>query len=88
LILPQAGVASQHRLPALRNGASWRGPHKGSAAQGAYLVKWDSTNVLWNAPLPGKGCSTPIVWAKQIVLTAPVGGLDAALAFDWAGKPF
>jgi outer membrane protein assembly factor BamB len=70
------------------NWPRWRGPHdNGSAAQGAYPVKWDSTNVLWKAPLPGKGCSTPIVWAKQIVLTAPSDGLDAALAFDWAGKP-
>jgi outer membrane protein assembly factor BamB len=70
------------------NWPHWRGPHdNGSAAQGAYPVKWDSTNCLWKAPLPGKGCSTPIVWAKQIVLTAPINGLDAALAFDWAGKP-
>jgi outer membrane protein assembly factor BamB len=66
----------------------WRGPHDNNrAAPGAYPVKWDATNVLWKASLPGKGCSTPIVWAKQIVLTAPSSGLDAALAFDWAGKP-
>ena len=70
------------------NWPHWRGPHdNGSAAQGAYPVKWDATNVLWKAPLPGKGCSTPVVWAKQIMLTAPVNGLDAALSFDWAGKP-
>ena len=70
------------------NWPQWRGPQdNGSAAQGTYPVKWDATNVLWKAPLPGKGCSTPIVWAKQIVLTAPINGLDAALAFDWAGKP-
>jgi outer membrane protein assembly factor BamB len=70
------------------NWPHWRGPQdNGSAAQGTYPVKWDSTNVLWKVPLPGKGCSTPIVWAKQIVLTAPINGLDAALAFDWAVKP-
>ena len=70
------------------NWPHWRGPQdNGSTAQGAYPVKWDATNVLWKAPLPGKGCSTPIVWAKQIVLTAPTNGLDAALAFDWAGRP-
>src|SRR5262249_48051230 len=40
----------------------------------------------WSAPLPGKGCSTPIVWDKQIFLTAPINGMDAALAFDWEGK--
>jgi outer membrane protein assembly factor BamB len=38
-------------------------------------------------PLPGKGCSTPVVWAKQIFLTAPINGSDSVLAFDWAGKP-
>lgn len=66
----------------------WRGPQdNGSATAGTYPVKWDATSVLWKAPLPGKGCSTPIVWARQIVLTAPINGLDAALAFDWAGKP-
>jgi outer membrane protein assembly factor BamB len=70
------------------NWPHWRGPQdNGSTVAGAYPVKWDSTNVLWKAPLPGKGCSTPIVWAKHIYLTAPAGGLDAALAFDWAGKP-
>jgi outer membrane protein assembly factor BamB len=70
------------------NWPRWRGPHdNGSAAQGAYPVKWDSTNVLWKAPLPGKGCSTPIVWGDQIVLTAPINGMDAALAFNRAGKP-
>lgn len=70
------------------NWPRWHGPRdNGSAAQGNYPVKWDSTNVLWKAPLPGKGCSTPVVWARRIFLTAPTNGLDAALAFDWAGKP-
>jgi len=69
------------------NWPHWRGPHdNGSTTQGTYPVKWDSTNFLWKASLPGKGCSTPIVWAKRIILTAPTNGLDAALAFDWAGR--
>lgn len=66
----------------------WRGPQDhGSTAQGTYPVKWDATNLLWKTALPGKGCSTPVVWAERIFLTAPVKGVDAALAFDWAGKP-
>ena len=67
----------------------WRGPHdNGCCDLGAYPVKWDATtNLLWKAPLPGKGCSTPIVWDRRIFLTAPVDGHDAALAFDWSGKP-
>ncbi|MGA2866604.1 MAG: PQQ-binding-like beta-propeller repeat protein [Verrucomicrobiota bacterium] len=80
-----------HALAAAEDQANWprwRGPHdNGSTAQGSYPVKWDTTNLLWQAPLPGKGCSTPVVWAKQIFLTATVEGLDAALAYDWAGKP-
>lgn len=67
---------------------SWRGPHDdGVAEPGNYPIKWDaSTNVLWKAPLPGKGCSTPIVWNQRIYLTAPAAGEDAVLAFDWSGK--
>lgn len=70
------------------NWPQWRGPQaNGSTTQGNYPVKWDSTNVLWKTPLPGKGCSTPIVWARKIFLTAPIKGQDAVLAFDWDGKP-
>ena len=66
----------------------WRGPgDNGSTGNGTYPVNWDATNVLWKAPLPGKGCSTPIVWNQHIFLTAPSNGLDGVLAFDWAGKP-
>jgi outer membrane protein assembly factor BamB len=65
----------------------WRGPEdNGCASQGTYPVKWDAASVLWKADLPGKGCSTPIVWAKRIFLTAPTNGQDAALAFDWDGR--
>ena len=70
------------------NWPSWRGPRdNGSTEQGVYPVKWDATNhILWKAPLPGKGCSTPIVWKERIFLTAPADGQDAVLAFDWSGK--
>jgi outer membrane protein assembly factor BamB len=69
------------------NWPHWRGAGaNGSSPRGTYPVNWDATNLLWKAPLPGKGCSTPIVWAKRIFLTAPVEGQDAALAFDWEGK--
>ncbi len=69
------------------NWPQWRGPaDHGSRSEGGYPVKWAVTNVLWKAALPGKGCSTPVVWAKRIFLTAPVEGQDAALAFSWEGK--
>ncbi|MEX0677691.1 MAG: PQQ-binding-like beta-propeller repeat protein [Pirellulales bacterium] len=66
----------------------WRGPRdNGSTESGNYPIKWDAENVLWKAPLPGKGCSTPIVWNECIYLTAPADGKDAVVAFDWEGKP-
>jgi len=69
------------------NWPHWRGPNdNGSTSQGSYPVTWDANTVLWKAPLPGKGCSTPVVWDRRIFLTAPVNGQDAALAFDWDGK--
>jgi outer membrane protein assembly factor BamB len=72
---------------ATANWPRWRGPNDhGSTAQGSYPAKWDATNFLWKAPLPGKGCSTPAVWGQRIFLTAPADGRDAALAFDWTGK--
>jgi outer membrane protein assembly factor BamB len=68
------------------NWPRWRGPQdNGSVESGSYPAKFE--NVLWKAPLPGKGCSTPIVWDQRIYLTAPVDGQDAVLAFDWSGKP-
>ena len=65
----------------------WRGPQdNGSTEFGTYPVKFDAANMLWRAPLPGKGCSTPIVWQQTIYVTAPVDGNDALLVFDWSGK--
>jgi outer membrane protein assembly factor BamB len=70
------------------NWPHWRGPRdNGSIEEGTYPIKWNSEKVLWKTSLPGKGCSTPIVWQRRIYLTAPVDGKDAVLAFDWSGKP-
>jgi outer membrane protein assembly factor BamB len=69
------------------NWPRWRGPRdNGSVESGSYPVKWDADSVLWKAPLPGKGSSTPIVWNERIYVTAPVEGNDAVTAFDWNGK--
>jgi outer membrane protein assembly factor BamB len=75
------GVAAEENWP------RWRGARdEGSIEGGNYPVKWEADKVLWKAALPGKGCSTPVVWKHQIYLTAPVEGMDAVLAFDWNGK--
>ena len=70
------------------NWPHWRGPHdNGSTETGDYPVHWSgTTQLLWKVPLPGVGCSTPIVWNRQIFVTAPVEGQDALLAFDWSGN--
>ncbi len=69
------------------NWPSWRGPgENGSTGQGTYPVQCDPTNAAWTATLPGKGCSTPVVWEKHIFITAPSNGLDAVLAYGWEGK--
>jgi outer membrane protein assembly factor BamB len=71
------------------NWPRWRGPRdNGSIEQGDYPVRFGGTSgLIWKTPLPGKGCSTPIVWNHRIYLTAPVDEQDAVLAFDWSGKP-
>lgn len=72
------------------NWPQWRGPDgTGIAAVGAYPVTFSAADgVLWKVSLPGKGCSTPVVWGDRIVLTAGVGegtnGLDCAIGFEWA----
>ena len=66
----------------------WRGPvSAGSTASGSYASGWaDGKNILWTAPLPGKGCSTPVVWGDRIFITVPIEGEDGIMAFDWKGK--
>jgi len=82
ILTSQAGAADN-----AANWPHWRGARdNGSAQEGDYPVKWNATNALWTLDLPGKGCSTPIVWEKRIFLTAPVEGEDALLAVDWNGK--
>ena len=70
------------------NWPQWRGPRGNGSAPtaGALPTKWDASKILWKAPLPGKGTSTPIVWNDRIYVTAPVGGKDALLAFDASGR--
>lgn len=92
-LLPAASLALGLALgaaPAAEPGhwPNWRGPHgSGRAPAGVYPANFDAANLRWRVALPGKGCSTPIVWDRRIYLTAPVDGQDALLAYDWDGKP-
>ncbi|MDX1564185.1 MAG: PQQ-binding-like beta-propeller repeat protein [Phycisphaeraceae bacterium] len=87
ILLLAAPVAwAQDSAP--QNWPSWRGPHgNGSAAPGNYRSEFSSEqHVAWSAKLPGKGCNTPIVWNRQIFLTAPIDGQDAVLSYGFDGK--
>lgn len=53
----------------------WRGPlATGVAPHGNPPTTWGdrSTNIRWRVPLPGRGHSTPVVWADRLYLTAAV----------------
>jgi outer membrane protein assembly factor BamB len=69
------------------NWSSWRGPfNHGSVGKGNYPDSVVPASAVWKAELPGKGCSTPVVWNGLIYLTAPVDAKDAVLAYDMDGK--
>ncbi len=66
---------------------SWRGPLGTGRSDAAIdAVTFDAETYRWRTPLPGKGCSTPIVLGERIYLTAPVDGQDAVLSFGADGQ--
>ncbi|MBM3968419.1 MAG: Pyrrolo-quinoline quinone [Planctomycetes bacterium] len=66
---------------------SWRGPlGNGSVERGSYPVSFGAEKYLWRTPLPGKGCSTPILLSGMIYLTSPADGNDALLCYDLNGR--
>ena len=68
------------------NWPSWRGPlDTGSLDGGEFPSALNESTMAWKTPLPGKGCSTPIVVGKSIYVTAPVEDVDALLSFDLSG---
>lgn len=67
---------------------SWRGPQGTGAASRAHPpVEWsESRNVAWKVPVPGRGSSTPVVWADQVfLLTAIPDGPEASAAAESPG---
>lgn len=50
----------------------WRGPTRNAVAEPGQTppTRWDeSTNVVWKAPVPGRGHSSPIVVGRRVFLT-------------------
>ncbi len=51
----------------------WRGPAADGMAVGDAPVHWSETrNVKWMTDIPGRGCSSPVVWGDQIFVTTAV----------------
>ena len=70
------------------NWPAWRGEDaSGSTTQGNYPSGLNQKkNLLWKAPLPDKGCSTPVVWEDSVLLTSPINGEDSVLSFSMGGE--
>lgn len=56
------------------NWPGWRGPRNdGTSLEPSVPLHWSATeNVAWKVPLPGKGHSTPIIWADTVFLTTGI----------------
>jgi outer membrane protein assembly factor BamB len=71
-----------------QNWSNWRGEEGGGVAPDANPPAEASaeSNLLWKAALPGRGCSTPIVWEGKVIVTCEIDGQDGVMAFDEKGK--
>lgn len=69
------------------NWTNWRGEGSRGEAPDANppAALSDGAHLLWKSTLPGRGCSTPIVWQDQIIVTCEIEGQDGVLAYDWKG---
>jgi outer membrane protein assembly factor BamB len=67
-----ACLAALAQASAWANWASWRGPSgQGYSDDTKVPLTWgEDKNLLWKAPLPGVGRSTPVIWGDRIFLTA------------------
>lgn len=68
------GVSGQQVPDAERSWPQWRGPHfTGVSTTANPPITWSETkNILWKAPLPGRGNSTPVVWGDRLFVTSAV----------------
>jgi outer membrane protein assembly factor BamB len=66
----------------------WRGPQNdGVSAEKNLPTEWsESKNIAWKLTLPGRGCSTPVVWGDRIFLTSEDGKELVVLCISAEGK--
>jgi outer membrane protein assembly factor BamB len=70
------------------NWPSWRGPDENGISKETNLPStWSATkNILWKAPLPGQGGSTPAIWGDRIFLTSAEGNSFLLMCLNTDGK--
>src|SRR3954467_7278971 len=70
LVTPLAIIPSSHAAI----WPQWRGPlGTGISSERNLPLTWSTNqNVLWRAPLPERGNSTPIVWANRVFITQAI----------------
>lgn len=52
----------------------WRGADGSGVAGGSPPIVWsEEEHVRWKVALPGKGCSSPIVWENRVFVTTAIG---------------
>lgn len=82
--------AGTSRLPAARAAPGdwpwWRGPNlDGKSVDAGAPRQWSaSENVLWQAPVPGRGHATPSVWGDRVLVAtaSEQDGTQSLLCFD------
>jgi outer membrane protein assembly factor BamB len=84
VLVTLAPVAHAQPPGYLDNWHQWRGPHAdGRAPKADPPIEWSATaNVKWQAPLPGRGSATPIVWEKKVFVVTAIPTDKVAAAED------
>jgi outer membrane protein assembly factor BamB len=65
----------------------WRGPNQTGVAKGSAPTEWNDTrNIAWKANIPGRGHSSPVLWADLVFLTTAVPTADITPAAGSGGR--
>ncbi|MBL8220105.1 MAG: PQQ-binding-like beta-propeller repeat protein, partial [Bryobacterales bacterium] len=76
-LLLSAAFAADHNWP------QFRGLDANGTGSGTPPLEWNGEsgkNVLWKAPIPGLGYSSPVIWGDRIYLTSAVPAAGGAAA--------
>ncbi|MGE9270312.1 MAG: PQQ-binding-like beta-propeller repeat protein [Verrucomicrobiales bacterium] len=66
---------------------SWRGEAMNGVAEGeAPPTSLEGDHQLWKVKLPGRGCSTPVVFGDRIFVTAPIAENNGVIAYSRRGE--